>query len=87
MPSAELLLHFQVCPAHSSPVNHHSHLQAARRADGQINAAARQDDLAIQSQWFVNGKHYSKTLEAWLRKMDLQKDSIMPIFQVCAYTL
>ncbi len=41
-----------------------------------------QDDLAIQQQWFVNGKHYSRTLEAWLAKMDAQKDSIMPIFKV-----
>ena len=41
-----------------------------------------QDDLAIQQQWFVDGKHYSRTLEAWLDKMDAQKTSIMPIFQV-----
>ena len=45
-------------------------------------AAVWQDDLSIQNQWFVNGKHYSKTLEAWLQKMDAQKDSIMPVFEV-----
>ena len=41
-----------------------------------------QDDLSIQNQWFVNGKHYSKTLEAWLKKMDTERDGIMPIFEV-----
>ena len=45
------------------------------------DAAVWQDDLSIQNQWFVNGKHYSKTLEAWLHKMDAQKDSIMPVFE------
>ena len=38
-------------------------------------------DLRITQQWAVNGNHYSKTLEAWLKKMDSQKDLIMPILQ------
>jgi cyclopropane-fatty-acyl-phospholipid synthase len=30
--------------------------------------------------WNINGVHYSKTLEAWLKKMDKNKLSIMEIF-------
>ena len=40
-----------------------------------------QDDLAIQKQWYLNGEHYSRTLEAWLQRMDAQRKEIMPIFQ------
>lgn len=40
-----------------------------------------QDDLSIQEQWYVNGQHYSKTLEAWLLKQDAHRGSIMPIFK------
>ena len=38
-------------------------------------------DMRISDQWAVNGKNYSKTLEAWLEKMDQQKDIIMPILE------
>ena len=34
----------------------------------------------IDGHWNVNGKHYSKTLEAWLEKMDQNKVAIMEIF-------
>ena len=29
----------------------------------------------------VNGKHYSKTLEAWLQKQDLNQDKIKALFK------
>lgn len=45
-----------------------------------------QDDLAIQRQWYINGEHYSRTLEAWLQRMDAQRKQIMPIFKVSAPT-
>ena len=32
-----------------------------------------QDDLALERQWYLNGRHYSATLEAWLRKHDAAK--------------
>lgn len=38
-------------------------------------------DMRISQQWAINGKHYRKTLEAWLKKMDGQKDLIMPILE------
>jgi len=33
-----------------------------------------QEDLQLQDRWHVNGKHYQRTLEAWLVKMDSQKE-------------
>ena len=107
MPSAELLLHFQVlaglyavCVQRQPVQSKVTSLQRPCRRSliacfpsesGRSYCSAPavaerfvllQDDLAIQQQWFVNGKHYSRTLEAWLANMDAQKDSIMPIFQV-----
>ena len=38
--------------------------------------------MKLQRYWYVNGRHYSLTLEAWLRKMDSQKAAIMPIMKV-----
>lgn len=40
-----------------------------------------QDDLAIQNQWYVNGVHYSKTLEDWLKRHDASKAKILPLFE------
>lgn len=33
------------------------------------------------ARWPVNGKHYSKTLEAWLQKQDLNEDKIKALFK------
>lgn len=40
-----------------------------------------QDDMALQRQWYINGRHYSKTLEDWLVRMDNHKSDIMPLFK------
>jgi len=37
-------------------------------------------DLRVEKQWAVNGKHYSKTLEAWLVELDKKRDVVKPIF-------
>lgn len=42
-----------------------------------------QADLSIESQWAWNGKHYAKTANAWLSKMDANKSKIMPLFEEC----
>lgn len=39
------------------------------------------DDLAVEKHWHVNGTHYGKTAEAWLKNMDSHKVEIMPIFE------
>ena len=39
------------------------------------------DHLAIEQRWAWNGKHYAKTCNAWLEKMDANKATIMPILE------
>lgn len=40
-----------------------------------------QDNLKIEDHWCVSGLHYSRTSEAWLAKMDSNKEQIMPLFR------
>jgi cyclopropane-fatty-acyl-phospholipid synthase len=39
-----------------------------------------QDDLRLIADWGVNGKHYARTAEDWLRNMDANRTEIMPLF-------
>jgi cyclopropane-fatty-acyl-phospholipid synthase len=39
-----------------------------------------QDDLRIVSDWKVNGTHYQRTAEHWLRNMDAHRAEILPLF-------
>ena len=39
------------------------------------------DDLAIEDHWVVDGRHYARTLEAWLVEMDRHEDEIMALFR------
>lgn len=39
-----------------------------------------QERLRIEERWLVNGRHYQKTLEAWLQKTDANRDEILQIF-------
>eukprot|EP01036_Dinobryon_divergens_P024114 gene24114-32531_t len=39
-----------------------------------------QQDLKIEDHWLVNGCHYQKTLEAWLKVMDSKKDAVLQLF-------
>ena len=41
------------------------------------------DPLTIDRRWHWNGRHYSKTCEAWLAQMDINKDRIMPVLAEC----
>jgi cyclopropane-fatty-acyl-phospholipid synthase len=40
-----------------------------------------QEDLNLVQRWRWNGRHYEKTLNAWLQRMDNRKDRIMPILR------
>jgi cyclopropane-fatty-acyl-phospholipid synthase len=40
-----------------------------------------QDHLSIKKHWRVNGRHYSKTAEAWLKNLDRHRSEILPIMQ------
>jgi cyclopropane-fatty-acyl-phospholipid synthase len=39
-----------------------------------------QERLQIEERWLVDGIHYKKTLDAWLRKTDAHKNEILEIF-------
>jgi cyclopropane-fatty-acyl-phospholipid synthase len=40
-----------------------------------------QDHLKLEQHWQVNGMHYQKTSEEWLKNMDKNKDKIIPILK------
>jgi len=41
------------------------------------------DQLSIEKRWQWNGRHYAKTCEAWLARMDSNKQQIMPVLASC----
>lgn len=41
-----------------------------------------QEDLAVDSVSYVNGMHYSRSLEMWLEKHDACKKQLAPMFKV-----
>ncbi|MFU8848513.1 MAG: SAM-dependent methyltransferase [Opitutales bacterium] len=45
--------------------------------------AAAQDILDCEQKWTVNGRHYSRTLEAWLDKQDAQRETVLATFREC----
>jgi cyclopropane-fatty-acyl-phospholipid synthase len=40
-----------------------------------------QDDLRLVDRWRWNGRHYAKTAEAWLARMDANRDTLRPLFE------
>ena len=39
-----------------------------------------QDDVALVDHWRLNGSHYQKTSEAWLQKLDRNRDAVRALF-------
>ncbi|NNF06375.1 MAG: methyltransferase domain-containing protein, partial [Candidatus Eisenbacteria bacterium] len=39
------------------------------------------DIFTIEDHWTESGSHYEKTANAWLKRMDSQKDALLPIFR------
>ncbi|MBL8471624.1 MAG: class I SAM-dependent methyltransferase [Rhodocyclaceae bacterium] len=44
-------------------------------------AARCQDHLRLARQWRWDGRHYQRTAEAWLARMDAAEDQLRPLFQ------
>ena len=42
-------------------------------------ASRFQDDLTLESQWEVSGRHYGQTAEHWLQNFDQHKAQILPV--------
>ncbi len=40
-----------------------------------------QDDLALRERWIVSGDHYSRTLHAWLERLDARRDEALEILR------
>ena len=40
-----------------------------------------QDHLQLEEQWHLNGRHYQRTLEAWLVNQDQHREDIMTLFR------
>ncbi|PIN21542.1 hypothetical protein CDL12_05752 [Handroanthus impetiginosus] len=40
-----------------------------------------QDHVSIVNHWLVNGKHYARTSEEWLKRMDQNMSSVKPIME------
>jgi cyclopropane-fatty-acyl-phospholipid synthase len=38
-----------------------------------------QDDLVVTDRWAVNGTHYSRTLRAWLERLDANSEQALEI--------
>jgi len=43
--------------------------------------AAAAKSLDLEEEWVVNGRHYARTLEAWLQRQDAARDTLLPLFE------
>lgn len=37
------------------------------------------DDLQVRERWHLDGTHYARTLEAWLRRLEAARDQVWPV--------
>ncbi|CAA2997600.1 Hypothetical predicted protein [Olea europaea subsp. europaea] len=72
MPSANLLLYFQ---------NYDWNFEVMTSYCWFLLMFNMPDDVCIADHWLVNGKHYAQTCEGWLKRMDLNSNSVKPIME------
>jgi cyclopropane-fatty-acyl-phospholipid synthase len=39
-----------------------------------------QDDLRLEDQWWLHGRHYQRTSDAWLRNLDSRREDVLRLF-------
>jgi cyclopropane fatty-acyl-phospholipid synthase-like methyltransferase len=76
MPSLDLFLYFTGARSSSGGGGNTSSLDSGRGA----SSSAPGGYLRIADVWWVNGKHYSRTLEAWLARHDQQRRAVLRLF-------
>ncbi len=42
---------------------------------------AADPDFALEDDWWLDGTHYAKTLEAWLERFDARRDAVRAVFE------
>ena len=38
-------------------------------------------DVHVEAEWWVDGRHYARTANAWLENLDAARDELMPVFR------
>lgn len=39
------------------------------------------EDMTVEQKWIVNGTHYERTLNDWLKRLDVHRKGILPLFE------
>lgn len=39
------------------------------------------EDLVVEKRWWVSGRHYERTADEWLRKLDANEDAVLDLFE------
>ena len=39
------------------------------------------EDLVVEKRWWISGRHYERTAEDWLRRMEFKRDEIVRLFE------